>query len=105
MVWKAALCMVCLPNRRTPARLFEWESAEITASATDSDSGDNTFIIQNRGQHKFGSSDHDDSGGTLVRATLHFNQLLEKGAEKSLVLTQAKQMSMCARSSLWRLVG
>lgn len=27
--------MVCLPNRRTPARLFEWESAEITASATE----------------------------------------------------------------------
>lgn len=58
-----------------------------------------------QGQHKFGPSDHDDSRGTLVRATLHFNQLLEMEAEECLVLTQAKQKSMCAKSSLWRLVG
>lgn len=58
-----------------------------------------------RGQQTFRSSDHSDSRGTLVPATLHFNQLLEIEAEKYFVLTQAKQKSMCARSSLWRLVG
>lgn len=67
MVWETAPCMVCLPHQ--PRLLFEWESAEITASVSEA-TVETTHLSWYRGRGTLGSSDQDDSRGTKVTEPL-----------------------------------